>query len=310
MARVAVIDLGSNSLKLLVAEGPGLATARRSTVDVRIFPARGTRLDPESVEAAVAAVDALLGQAREAGAERVVVVGTAALREAENRGFLARELERRLGVRLAVISGEAEARLAADGMRRDPALRGLPGFVGFDLGGGSLEVARVVNGRCVQAASLPLGAVRLTRAFLGDGQGVIRPGELEALRTHVLGLLAPRVAAQCAQGVPLVGSGGALSALLEMQRAAGEPGERIGILAVRNWLARLCELDVEGRRALPGVPAARADIFPAALAVICALADHTGAELLQVTHYGLRQGMAALLMSEGGDLLPAVSLVG
>lgn len=309
MSRVAVIDLGSNSLKLLVAEGPGLATVLRATADVRLFPPRGNRLDLASVEAAAAAVEALLAQAREAGAARIAVVGTSALREAENRGALSRLLAERLGVRLSVISGESEARLAADGLLRDPALLGLPSFAGFDLGGGSLEVSRIVNRRCVQAASFPLGAVRLTRTFLGDGARPLRPGDLEALREHILGLVSPRLAAQGSRGMSLVGSGGALAAVAEMQRAAGEPGERIGILAVRNWLARLSELDLEGRRAIPGVPAARADIMPAALAVVCALADHSGADLLQVSHYGLRQGLAAVLMSEAGDLLSSVEPV-
>jgi exopolyphosphatase/guanosine-5'-triphosphate,3'-diphosphate pyrophosphatase len=303
MGRVGVIDLGSNSLKLLVVDGPSLETVQRATAEVRLFPARGTRIDPAALEAAVGAIGDLAERARQAGVERLAVVGTSALREAENRTTLARALEERLGLRLSVISGETEARLTADGMLRDPALANQPGFVAFDLGGGSLEVARVLHGRCTLAASFPLGAVRLTRAFLGEGIAPVRPGELESLREHVLGLLAARVAPFSARGLPLVGSGGALAAVSDMQRADGEPGDRIGVLAVRNWLARLAERDLAGRRALPGVPAARADILPAALAVICALADHVGAEVLQVSHYGLRQGMAALLMTDAGDLL-------
>lgn len=307
MSRVGVIDLGSNSLKLLVAEGSALETVLRATADVRLYPARGSRLDPAAIEAAVGAIGDLVGRARQAGVGRLAVIGTSALREAENRATLSRALEDRLGLRLSVISGETEARLTADGMLRDPALANQPGFVAFDLGGGSLEVARVLHRRCTSASSFPLGAVRLTRSFLGDGAAPVRSGELEALREHVLGLLTPRVAHLSARGLPLVGSGGALAALVEMQRAAGEPGDQIGLLAVRNWLAKLSERDLAGRRALPGVPAARADIMPAALAVICALADHVGAEVLQVSHYGLRQGMAALLMTDAGDLLSSAA---
>lgn len=306
MSRVGVIDLGSNSLKLLVAEGPLLTTVRRSTAEVRLFPSRGNRLEPSALEAAVTAVESLLAQAREAGASKVIVLGTSALREAENRGALSRLLEEKLGVQLALISGEVEARLTADGLLLDPALSQLPDFVGFDLGGGSLEVSRTVRRRCVQAASFPLGAVRLTRSFLGDGSQPLTAGDLQSLRTYALGLLSQRILPKSGQGMPLVGSGGALAALVAMQQAAGEPGDRIGILAVRNWLSRLAELDLEARRSLPGVPASRADIMPAALAVICALADHVGAEVLQVSHHGLRQGMAAQLASGGGDLLSAV----
>jgi len=197
-------------------------------------------------------------------------------------------------------------------MRRDPSLKDVRDFVGFDLGGGSLELGRVIGGRCVQAFSLPLGAVRLTRHVLGDGARPLSASDLEALREQVLAGVASRIPAGSARLCPLVASGGALSTLLEMQQAAGEPGagNTLGLLAVRNWLARLAALDVEGRRRIPGVPAARADILPAALATVAALAEHLGAENLQVSHHGLRQGVAALLLTDAADLLSAEPALG
>ncbi len=312
MSRVGVIDLGSNSLKLLVTEGPGLSQVRRATADVRLFPARGNRLEPEAIAAAVAAVRALATQAGEAGATRLAVVGTSALREAPNRAEFADALRAGAGLPLTLLSGEVEARLALDGMRADPALAGVRDFVGFDLGGGSLEVGRVVGGRCVQAFSLPLGAVRLTRHVLGDGAKPLSSADLESLREQVLAGVSGRIPAGAARLCPLVASGGALSTLLEMQRAAGEPesGDTLGLLAVRNWLGRLAALDVEGRRRIPGVPAARADILPAALATVAALAEHLGADNLKVSHHGLRQGVAALLLTDAADLLSAEPALG
>jgi len=312
MSRVGVIDLGSNSLKLLVADGPDVALVRRATADVRLFPAKGARLEPEAIAAAVEAVRALATQAGEAGATRLAVVGTSALREAPNCAEFAAALRSGAGLSLTLLSGEVEARLALDGMRTDPSLAGVPDFVGFDLGGGSLEVGRVVGGRCVQAFSLPLGAVRLTRLVLGDGSRALTSGDLESLREQVLAGVASRIPAGAARLRPLVASGGALSTLLDMQRAAGEPdtGNNLGLLAVRNWLARLSALDVEARRRLPGVPAARADILPAALATVATLAEHLGAENLQVSHHGLRQGVAALLLTDAADLLFAEPALG
>lgn len=305
MPRVAVIDLGSNSLKLLVADGPPLAEVSRGRAEVRIFPPRGNALESGAILAAADAAADLVARARTAGAERVIVLGTSALRDAPNRGLLAAALRERTGLGLSVISGEVEARLAVDGMLLDPALANLADCVAFDLGGGSLQLMRVVGRRCVHARSLPLGAVRMTRGFLGDSARAVDSHDLESLRHHALELIQPHLPAGIAHEAPLLAAGGALAALADLLRAAGEPAEggRMGLLTLRNWLARLAALDLETRRALPGMPEGRADILPAALTVVVALADHVGADTLQLTHHGIRHGMASLLLTEAGETL-------
>jgi len=307
MRRVAVVDLGSNSLKLLVAEGPPLAEVARARAEVRIFPSQGAALSADAILAAVDSVEQLVARARAAGAERVLVLGTSALREAPNRALLAAALRDRVGLDLSVISGETEARLGVDGILADPALAAVRGCVAFDLGGGSMQLMRVVELRCVHARSLPLGAVRMTRGFLGDLAKPIDPHDLESLRHHALELIQPHLPAGAAREAPLVGAGGALAAVADLMQADGEPvsGGRVGVLALRNWLSRLAALDLAGRKAVPGMPEGRADILPAALVVLLALADHAGAETLQLTHNGVRHGMAQLLLGDAGDLLTA-----
>jgi exopolyphosphatase/guanosine-5'-triphosphate,3'-diphosphate pyrophosphatase len=311
VSRVGVIDLGSNSLKLLVVEGPSLTLLRRATVEVRLFPAQGNLLQSQAIVQAVEAVQALAIQAGEAGARRLVVIATSALREAPNRREFIQQLRKVTSLPLTLLSGEVEARLALDGMRTDPAIKVLQDFVGFDLGGGSLEIGRLQAGQCVQALSLPLGAVRLSRLIPAQPNGVLRPADLGALREHVLVTLAARLPLGCARACPLVASGGALSNLLDLQRAAGEPdnGPIMSVLTVRNWLARLSALDLEARKAVPGIAQARADILPTALATVSALAEHTGAESLQITHHGLRHGVAQLLLSDAADLLAAAPVL-
>lgn len=305
MPRVAVIDLGSNSLKLLVAEGPPLAEVARARAEVRMFPARGAAIDSAALLAVADAAAELVARARASGAERVVALGTSALREAPNRALLSAALRERTGVGVSVISGETEARLGVDGMLSDPMLGAVDDCVAFDLGGGSMQLMRVLRRRCVHARSLPLGAVRLTRGFLGDATRPLDARDLESLRHHALELIQPHVPAGAARGAPLVGAGGALAALADLMGAAGEPADagRIGLLAMRNWLARLAALDLAAREAVPGMPPGRADILPAALAVLVALADHVGAETLQLTHRGVRHGMAQLLLSDAGESL-------
>ncbi len=311
VSRVGVIDLGSNSLKLLVVEGPSLTLLRRATVEVRLFPAQGNLLQSQAIAQAVEAVQALAIQAGEAGARRLVVIATSALREAPNRREFIQQLREVTSLPLTLLSGEVEARLALDGMRTDPVIKPLQDFVGFDLGGGSLEIGRLQAGQCVQALSLPLGAVRLSRLLPAQPNGVLRPADLGALREHVLVALAARLPLGCARASPLVASGGALSNLLDLQRAAGEPdnGPIMSVLTVRNWLARLSALDLEARKAVPGIAQARADILPTALATVSALAEHTGAESLQITHHGLRHGVAQLLLSDAADLLVAAPVL-
>lgn len=307
MRRVAVVDLGSNSLKLLVAEGPPLTEVARARAEVRIFPSQGAALSADAIVAAVDSVEQLVARARAAGSERVLVLGTSALRDAPNRALLAAALRDRVGLDLSVISGEAEARLGLDGILADPALAAVRGCVAFDLGGGSMQLMRVVERRCVHARSLPLGAVRMTRGFLGDLAKPIDPHDLESLRHHALELIQPHLPAGAAREAPLVGAGGALAAVADLMQADGEPvsGGRVGVLALRNWLSRLAALDLAGRKAVPGMPEGRADILPAALVVLLALADHAGAETLQLTHNGVRHGMAQLLLGDAGDLLTA-----
>lgn len=307
MHRVAVVDLGSNSLKLLVAEGPPLVEVALGRAEVRIFPSEGSALSAEAILAATDAVADLVARARAAGAERVFVLGTSALRDAPNRGMLAAALRERTGIDLSVISGETEARVGVEGILADPALAAVRNCIIFDLGGGSMQVVRVIGRQCADARSLQLGAVRMTRGFFGDITGPLDVHDLESLRHHALELIQPLLSMGSAQEAPVIGAGGALATMSDLMKAAGEPvsGGRIGVLALRNWLARLAALDLAGRRAVPGMPEGRADILPAALVVILALADHVGAESIQMTHNGVRHGMARLLLSESGELLTA-----
>jgi len=305
MSRVAVVDLGSNSLKLIIADGPPMVEVSRAPAEVRIFPEHGDKLTPEAIQAATDAVDQLVTTAKASGAERIILMGTSALRDAPNRAQFAYALKERTGLDLSVISGETEARIGIDGILLDPALAAVRNCITFDLGGGSMQIGRVIERRCVQAKSLSLGAVRMTKAFLDNRGKALDAHDIESLRHHALEIIQPHLQAGVALGAPLIGAGGALATMVDLFKAAGESheGGEIGVLTLHNWLTRLSTMDLETRRAVPGMPPARADILPAALVVICALADHMGAESIRLTHHGIRHGMANMLLSEHGELL-------
>jgi exopolyphosphatase/guanosine-5'-triphosphate,3'-diphosphate pyrophosphatase len=227
------------------------------------------------------------------------------LRECVNRAEFDVRLRALTGLGLTMVSGEVEARLAADGVRSDPAMAGYQHLFAFDLGGGSLEVMEIKGQRCTLARSFPLGSVRLTHSLLAGATGPINEPAQVAFRFEVLKVLGDAIPAHVADRALVVGAGGAFSAIALYLEAIGEPpvGGRLPLLRIRELKDKVCGLDAAGRRALPGIPPERLDIMPAALLTLCILADLTGAEAFHLTHRGVRHGMVRLMLGESGKHL-------
>ena len=307
MSVIAVVDVGSNSIKVAVIAAADRRELGRKSEAVRLQP-EGGPAEPFSVEArteAVAAIGRLIGYARSLGATRLCVLATSAVRESASRQEFAREVEAATGVPLTIVSGEVEARLAAAGVRADPAYQAYSDILSFDLGGGSLEVSVLRGQRCVLARSFPLGSVRLTHGFLRDGHGPVDELDQLSIRTHLLASLQTVVPAGAAEKFLIVGAGGVFAAVALHLEALGEApvGGRLPLLRIRELRDRMCATDLAGRRAIPGIPADRADIMPAALITLCVLADLTGAEAFHLSHYGVRHGMIELLLGPSGEHL-------
>mgnify|MGYP000539248709 FL=1 len=307
MSVIAVVDVGSNSIKVAVVAATDRKELGRKSEAVRLQP-EGGPAEPFSVEAraeAVAAISRLLAYARSLGATRCCVLATSAVRESVGRQDFAREVEAATGVPLTIVSGEVEARLAAAGVRTDPAYQAYADILSFDLGGGSLEVSVLRGQRCVLARSFPLGSVRLTHGFLRGGNGPVDELDQLSIRTHLLASLQTVVPAGAADRFLIVGAGGVFAAVALHLEALGEApvGGRLPLLRIRELRDRMCATDLAGRRAIPGIPADRADIMPAALITLCVLADLTGAEAFHLSHYGVRHGMIELLLGPSGEHL-------
>ena len=126
MSTLAVVDIGSNSIKVAVLDRLSGRELSRASESVRLFPASSGEvvLSPETIEAGAQAVSRLVAQAKAQHADPIVLLGTSALRECVNRAAFDARLRALTGLGLTVVSGEVEARLAADGVRSDPALAG------------------------------------------------------------------------------------------------------------------------------------------------------------------------------------------
>jgi len=304
-ARVAAIDLGTNTVRLLVADVAPRAAAGWRTVlaEQRVtrlgegFRSTGALGDAAAARTA-ATVAEYVARARAAGAARMIIAATSAVRDAVNGQAFVRELERTTGVDVRVISGEEEARLTLAGIVAG--LGRLPGVVlAFDTGGGSTEYIVARDGALVAASSLPLGVVPLAERF--PFPGPVDPARYATLCTDVdaqlVRELPPTIAGLRID--TLVGTAGTVTTLaaldlgLDEYDAARVQGHVLTRAAIERQRRRLAALDVAGRAALPCLEPGRADLIIAGVAIVQTTLDRWRCDALLVSDWSLREGLLA-----------------
>lgn len=298
--RVAAIDVGSNSLRLLVAEydpASGLSIVDEMKEQPRLAAglAASGRLDEAAIERAMVALARMREVCQRRGVTRIAAVATAAVREAANGGTFVRRVRRELEIPLRVIDAETEAALSYRSVAHHFPMTGERTLVA-DIGGGSLELIGAVEGLVELTASLPLGAVRLTELYLPGRRSPHR--ELARLRAHVRRQLTRRIPRRAWAAATVIGSGGTFTSLARMvQVRRGLPaGDAVhGVAVTAAELERLLEW-LAGRtpgqrRQVPGLAPERADIILAGLAVTAELLERVRARTLTVSAFGLREGL-------------------
>jgi exopolyphosphatase/guanosine-5'-triphosphate,3'-diphosphate pyrophosphatase len=304
--RVAAIDLGTNTVRLLVADVRPHAAGWRSVLAEQRVTRLGEGLRASGALGKAAAmrtattVADYVARARAAGAARVAIVATSAVREATNGPDFVAELARATGVAVRVVSGEEEARLTLAGIIAG--VGSLPGLaVAFDIGGGSTEYILTRDGALVHAVSLPLGVVPLAERF--SFPGAVDPGRYSALRSEVaaqLGRELPPVIATARVDI-LVGTAGTITTLAALDLglveydAARVQGHTLTRSAVERQRRRLASLDVAARAALPCLESGRADLIVPGVAIVEATLARLDCERLIVSDWSLREGILAEL---------------
>ncbi len=298
MRRLAAVDIGTNTLLLLVAEvGAGGVRALRDEIR---FGRLGQGVDG-SGRLSSEAIERSLGYLREyrelldaAQVEAVTAVGTQALREAANADeFLgpAREI---LGAPVLVIDGEREAALVYRSVVHAFTDLAAGDLVVADVGGGSTEVIAGRGGALRSLISLPIGSVRLTERHLHGDPAT--PDETRALLADIdghLGRLDPALAGSAPALVGTAGTATTLAAVEQKLRAYDADkvqGFRLSRPAVERQLARYLELTVAEKRRLPGLEPQRADVIAAGAAIYARLAVHLDAPQLVTSDRGVRWG--------------------
>lgn len=302
---VAVIDIGSNSIKLLVASrGPQgtIAALTARTLDARIstgISEDAPELTEESMQRGLAAIRELLASAAPFAPQQTILVATSAVRDALNGQVFRDRVHHATGQPIRILTGEEEAGLIGRGLMCDPALAALSDFYVFDLGGGSLECLAFRHRRMEQAVSLQLGCVRLTEQFVRDSTQPLASESRAAIARHVIATLARGwFQFSLPAGAVAVGTGGTITTFRAVLAARANvlleaTATRVAVAQMRALGAELSALPLIDRRRIPGLPPARADVFPAALVTLCALAEAGGFTAFQHSFYNLRFGLAA-----------------
>ncbi len=272
--RRAAIDIGTNSVRLLVADvEDGRITPVLQRMEITRLGeglSQSPVLIPQAIGRTVRAVREFAAEAEQMGVASLVVFGTSALREAHNRATLERDLK---PLRVRILTGEQEAELSFFG-----ALAGLPDLTGrilvLDVGGGSTELTLGTRDRIEARTSLPLGAVRMTERFIRSDPAA--EVELEALSRTVAQNLGPYRKTFSRPDVA-VGVGGTATTLVAIDLALDpyDPtrvhGARLTRQKVASMARGLCAMPLALRRRLPGLQPERADIICAGAVLLASI---------------------------------------
>ncbi len=308
-ALVAVIDIGSNSIKSLVAaRAPDgqLVALKQRTLDARISAGIGKdkpALSEEGMTRGLGAIRELIEEVGQRRPAKIQLVATSAVRDASNGAAFRERVKKATKHEIRILSGDEEANLIGRGLTCDPALAELQNFYVFDLGGGSLECLAFKNRKIQQAVSLQLGCVRLTEKFVKDPAAAVPMAVLAEIAAHVSTTLKEAGLSFDLPDSVAIGSGGTVATVRAIlgareQLRAEETTPAVALDQLRELLTTTAALTLDQRKRVPGLPSARADVFPAALATVVSVAELGGFAGFIHSYYNLRWGLAAEMLDQ------------
>ncbi|MBB5939441.1 Ppx/GppA phosphatase family protein [Streptomyces zagrosensis] len=298
--RLGVLDVGSNTVHLLVVDAhPGARPlpAHSHKAELRLaelLDANGA-IDTDGIDRLIGVIRDALQAAEDKGCEDVLSFATSAVREASNVDEVLARVAAETGVRLAVLTGDEEARLTFLAVRRWFGWSAGRLLV-LDIGGGSLEIAYGLDEEPDAAVSLPLGAGRLTGGWLpGDPPG---SDDVRALRRHVRAQIARVVGDFSRLGAPdhVVATSKTFKQLARLAGAARSTDglyvqRALSRTALAEWVPKLVGMPTAERAELPGVSLGRAGQLVAGALVAEAAMELFDVEELEICPWALREGV-------------------
>lgn len=312
---VAIIDLGTNTFNLLIAEVDVSATtfkvlyATKKAVKLGEGGLTDGRIRPEPMQRAKDALAEYVVTAREFGCENLLAFGTSAMRDSVNAGELVRWAEEEIGLKVTVISGEEEARLIAEGVRLAVPMDIEPVLI-MDIGGGSTEFIIASAERIFWQKSYQLGISRLRQVLKPSDP--LTAEDLRSLEDFVADELGEMLAESKRHGVTkLIGSSGSFDSFMEMIwaskgvfRSVNETDAAVhapfdlGELAVLNGL--LIGKGFDARKAVPGLVEMRVDTIHLASHMVHWVIGACGISALELSTYALKEGVISRVMQGKG----------
>lgn len=306
---LAAIDVGTNSIRLIIAEG--LRQGKYRILDdeketTRLGSQLGStgRLDPEAVERSLVALTRMKQIADGYQVSRMRAIATCAVREAEDGEEFCRRVRDEVGLELEVIDSQQEARLAHLSVQRNFDLQHA-NVVVADIGGGSTEIVAASSNVIEEIYTTTLGAVRLSDQFqIGE---VASEESFAALTAHIDETLRKRVGKPPFVPQFLIGTGGTFTTLASvMMESKGQTqiplrGYEILRPQVRRLLEQLRKMPLKSRRSVNGLSPDRADIIVAGLAIIDRLLRYFRVNQLQIHSGGVRDGLLLTMVEGNGN---------
>jgi exopolyphosphatase / guanosine-5'-triphosphate,3'-diphosphate pyrophosphatase len=306
--RVAVVDVGSNSTRLLIADVADgcISEVERQSRVTRL--ARGVdlsgQLSGEAIEVACEAIGDYIALCRESGAEKVAAIATSAVRDASNGGAFVAELRERFALSARVLDGEEEARLTYRGAtaERPPSE---PTLV-IDIGGGSTELIVGAGAEIAFHASLQAGVVRHTERHVSDDPPTAV--ELEGLAADVRALIAASLAgaaevARVTAGIAVAGTPTSLAAVelgLDPYDPSRVHGHLLSLATIQRLLSLFASLPLAERAAIPGLHPDRAPTIIAGAVILIEAMRAFGLDRIEASEHDILYGTALEAAAECG----------
>ncbi len=303
--RYAVFDIGSNSIKFIVAETRKnrLQVLREHSISTRLAEhlIDTCELRPEAVARTLAALRQLRAEAATLKVDHFRAVATSAVRDSRNRREFLKAARDVLGFPVRLLSGNDEAETIFSGVSADAHWRGKDMFL-LDIGGGSAEWVQGHHGKMERRISLPLGAVRLRERFLHHYPVVSDTADLLVETVHAQ--ISHPLAHYSLGSRRLVGTGGTITCLAAIHKGLDEFNPHkidhasLTLEQIRGLMRRFTGRSLDELRALPGLPPKRADLIIPGTAVVLATMELLGARRLSVSIRGLRYGVLTAAIRE------------
>ena len=293
--RVSVIDLGTNTFHLLIADGVESIHEERRPVRIGMGGINRNTITTEALERAITCLQDYRKKSEDFGVERIVAIGTSALRNADNVEFVKNVIHERTGIEITVISGDQEAELIYDGIRSGMQMAAKPSLI-VDIGGGSVEFIIADQHQISWKISLETGGQRLMELYQKNDP--IHPDEIKAVENHLNQKLSDvfKAVDQFRPGA-IIGSSGSFDTLSEIWCLKNGLPYQAGpetLLTAEGFqivAQELIAMNRSQRMQVPGMIELRVDMIVVACILIQFLIDKTRINTLRVSGYSLKEGV-------------------